>query len=43
MSTQVKVTANIEAYDTNVTQKWQKCVSKGILEREILEQIRASL
>ena len=43
MSTQVKVTANIEAYDTNVTRKWQKCVSKNILEREILEQIRASL
>ena len=43
MSTQVKVTANIEAYDTNVTRKWQKCVSKGVIEREILEQIRASL
>jgi len=43
MSTQVKVTAFIEAYDTNVTQKWQKCASKGVIEREILEKIKASL
>jgi hypothetical protein len=43
LSTQVKVTANVEAYDTNVTQKWHKCPSKGIIEREILEKIKASL
>lgn len=43
MSTQVKITASIEAYDTNVTKKWQPCRSKGILERELLEKIRNSL
>jgi len=43
MSTQVKITANIEAYDTNVTQKWQKCISKNVIERELLEKIRSSL
>jgi hypothetical protein len=43
MSTQVKITANIEAYDTNVTQKWQKCESKNVLERGLLEKIKASL
>jgi hypothetical protein len=41
MSTQVKITATIEAYDTNVTQKWQKCPSKGIIERELLDKIKA--
>lgn len=43
MSTQVKVTANIEAYDTNVTKKWYPCKSKGVVERELLEKIRANL
>ncbi len=43
MSTQVKVIANIEAYDKNATQKWHKCPSKNILERELLEKIKASL
>jgi hypothetical protein len=43
MSTQVKITANIEAYDTNVTQKWQKCISKNVIERELLEKIKSSL
>ena len=43
MSTQVKITANIEAYDTNVTKKWQHCRSKGVIERELLEKIRNSL
>lgn len=43
MSTQVKIKANIEAYDTNVTKKWQPCKSKGVIERELLEKIRNSL
>ncbi len=43
MSTQVKITASIEAYDTNVTQKWQKCKSKNVIERELLEKIKSSL
>ena len=43
MSTQVKITANIDAYDTNVTQKWQKCISKNVIERELLEKIKSSL
>jgi len=43
MSTQVKIKAIIEAYDTNVTKKWQPCKSKGVLERELLEKIRDSL
>ncbi|HPI91618.1 MAG TPA: hypothetical protein PLT09_00710 [Deltaproteobacteria bacterium] len=43
MNTQVKVTAHIEAYDTNATKKWQPCISKGVLEREMLEKIRNSL
>ncbi|HPE44252.1 MAG TPA: hypothetical protein PK380_00120, partial [Deltaproteobacteria bacterium] len=43
MSTQVKITADIEAYDTNVTKKWQPCKSKGVIERELLEKIRDSL
>lgn len=43
MSTQVKIKATIEAYDTNVTKKWQPCRSKGVIERELLESIRNSL
>jgi uncharacterized lipoprotein len=43
MSTQVKIIADIEAYDTNVTQKWQKCISKNVFERELLEKIKSSL
>jgi len=43
MSTQVKVTANIEAYDKNATQKWHKCKSNNVLERELLDRIKASL
>jgi hypothetical protein len=43
MSTQIKVTANIEAYDKNITRKWHSCVSKNILERDLLEKIRAEL
>lgn len=43
MSMQVIVAANIEAYDQNVTHKWHACVSKNVLERKLLEQIRAGL
>ena len=43
MSTQVKITASIEAYDTNITKKWQPCRSKGVIERELLDKIRNSL
>jgi hypothetical protein len=43
MSTQVKIRANIEAYDTNATRKWHPCKSKGVIERELLERIRGSL
>jgi hypothetical protein len=43
MSTQVKIKANIEAYDTNATRKWHPCKSKGVIERELLERIRGSL
>ena len=41
--TQIKITASIEAYDTNVTQQWQKCPSKGVIERELLGKIKDSL
>jgi hypothetical protein len=43
MSMQVKIAATIEAYDQNVTHKWHACVSKNVLERKLLEQIRAEL
>jgi len=43
MSTKSKVTAHIEAYDRNVTQEWQKCISNGVIEDMILEKIRAQL
>ncbi|HQI80068.1 MAG TPA: hypothetical protein PLR71_00790 [Deltaproteobacteria bacterium] len=43
MSTQVKVIAHVEAYDSNATKKWQPCRSKGVVERELLELIRSSL
>ncbi len=43
MSTQVKIKVNIEAYDSNATKKWHPCRSKGVLEREILEDIRKSI
>jgi hypothetical protein len=43
MSTQVKAAANIEAYDTNLTHRWHGCVSKNVVERELLEKIRAAL
>jgi hypothetical protein len=43
MSTQVKIRANIEAYDTNATRKWHPCKSKGVIERDLLERIRGSL
>jgi len=43
MSTQIKVMANIEAYDKNVTHKWHSCRSKNVVERGLLEKIRAQL
>lgn len=43
MSTQIKVTANIEAYDKNVTHTWHSCRSKNVVERNLLEKIRAEL
>jgi len=43
MSTQVKVKARIEAYDSNTTRKWHQCRSKGVIESGLLEEIRKSL
>ena len=43
MSTKVKVTAHIEAYDKNVTQEWHECISKGVIESGIIEKVRAQL
>lgn len=43
MSTRVKVTAHIEAYDKNVTQEWHECVSNRVIENKILEKIRTQL
>ncbi len=43
MSTKVKITAHIEAYDRNVSQEWHECISKKTLEGNIIEKIRAQL
>jgi hypothetical protein len=43
MSTQINVTANIEAYDKNITHKWHSCISRNIIERNLLEKIRSEL
>lgn len=43
MSTKVKVTAHIEAYDKNVTQEWHECTSNRVIENRILEKIRTQL
>ena len=43
MSTKVKITAHIEAYDRNVSQEWHECISKKTLEGSIIEKIRAQL
>lgn len=42
-STQIRVTATIEAYDKNITRKWHYCTSKNVVERSLLEKIRAGL
>lgn len=41
--TKVKITTNIEAYDSNVSKRWHPCYSKGVIEQQIFDQIRASL
>jgi hypothetical protein len=43
MSMQIKVSANIEAYDKNVTRKWHTCISKNVVEQTMLDRIRAAL
>ena len=43
MSTKVKASAKIEAYDKNATQKWHVCHSKNVIERDLLERIRSEL
>ena len=43
MSTKVRVTAHIEAYDKNVTKQWHECISYGVIENIILERIRSQL
>jgi len=43
MSTQVRVKATIEAYDSNATKQWHTCTSKGLLEQDILRAIKQSL
>jgi len=43
MSTKVKVTAHIEAYDKNVSQEWHECISNKVIENKIIEKIRAQL
>jgi hypothetical protein len=43
MSTKVKVSAKIEAYDKNATQKWHVCHSKYVIERKLMEKIRSEL
>lgn len=43
MSTKVRITARIEAYDKNVTREWHECLSLGVIENEFLGKIRARL
>ncbi len=43
MSTKVKVTAHIEAYDRNVSQEWHECISNKVIENRIIEKIRTQL
>jgi hypothetical protein len=43
MSTKVKVTAHIEAYDKNVSQEWHECISNKVLENKIIEKIKTEL
>ncbi len=43
MSTKVKVTAHIEAYDRNVSQEWHECISNKVIENRIIEKIRVQL
>ncbi|MFY9110515.1 MAG: hypothetical protein WAR22_05140 [Desulfomonilia bacterium] len=43
LSTKVQVTAHIEAHNQNVTGQWHECASKGVLERKLLERVKARL
>lgn len=43
MSSQLTITSRIEAYDKNATQKWHPCRSRNVVERKMLEKIRAVL
>ncbi len=43
MSTKVKVTAHIEAYDKTVSQEWHECISNKAVENRIIERIRTQL
>lgn len=43
LSTRVQVSAHIEAYNQNVTSQWHECASKGVIERNLLEKVKARL
>jgi len=43
MTTKVKITAKIEAYDKNVTSNWHVCKTNKRLEDQLLELIRSKI
>ncbi len=40
LGTRIKVSAHIEAYENNVTNKWYVCKSLGVLEKRIFKAIK---
>lgn len=43
LSTRVKVTAHIEAYDRNVSREWHECISSKAIEARIIEKIKTQI
>jgi len=42
-TTRVKITSSVECYENNVAHGWVLCYSKGVLEKEIFDSIKAKI
>jgi len=42
-TTKIKVNSQIEAYEASMTKRWHVCYSKGVIEKQIFDSIRAKL
>lgn len=42
-TTSIKITAHIEAFESNIKRSWLVCNSKGVIEKEIIDSIKAKL